>query len=73
MVASGDLVGAPAVLERAVELGKVNLSEDDPDVLRTACELGGCYFSARMIRLGLGGCSRRRTRLGPGAFGIQIR
>ena len=28
------------MLERAVELGKVNLSEDDPDVLRTAYELG---------------------------------
>src|SRR5690242_15430170 len=30
---SGDLAGARAVLERALELGKVNLSEDDPDVL----------------------------------------
>jgi fibronectin type III domain protein len=28
------------VLERALELGKVNLSEDDPDVLVTACQLG---------------------------------
>ncbi|MFD0525534.1 tetratricopeptide repeat protein [Paractinoplanes durhamensis] len=37
---SGDLAGARAVLERAVELGKVNLSEDDPDVLRTAYQLG---------------------------------
>ncbi|GIM93190.1 tetratricopeptide repeat protein [Paractinoplanes toevensis] len=37
---SGDLAGARAVLERAVELGKVNLSEDDPDVLRTAYLLG---------------------------------
>lgn len=41
MVASGDHAGARAVLERAVELGKVNLSKDDPDLLRTAYELGG--------------------------------
>ncbi|WP_433305427.1 tetratricopeptide repeat protein [Actinoplanes sp. CA-030573] len=38
---SGDLTGAIALLERAVELGKVNLAEDDPDVLRTALQLGG--------------------------------
>ncbi len=40
LASSGDLAGARAVLERAVELGKVNLSEDDPDVLRTAYQLG---------------------------------
>jgi hypothetical protein len=40
LASSGDVVGARAVLERAVELGKVNLAEDDPDVLRTAFELG---------------------------------
>lgn len=40
LVASGDLTGARAVLEHGVELGKVNLSEDDPGVLRTAFELG---------------------------------
>lgn len=38
---SGDLTGAIALLERAVELGKVNLAEDDPDVLRTSLQLGG--------------------------------
>jgi len=40
LASSGDLAGARAVLERAVELGKVNLSEDDPDVLLTAYQLG---------------------------------
>ncbi|MBL7255942.1 tetratricopeptide repeat protein [Paractinoplanes lichenicola] len=40
LASSGDLAGARALLEQAVELGKVNLSEDDPDVLRTAYELG---------------------------------
>jgi len=37
---SGDLTGAIALLERAVELGKINLTEDDPDVLRTSYLLG---------------------------------
>ncbi|MFI5896596.1 tetratricopeptide repeat protein [Actinoplanes sp. NPDC051513] len=37
---SGDLAGAVALLERAVALGKVNLAEDDPDVLVTALQLG---------------------------------
>ncbi|WP_169789770.1 tetratricopeptide repeat protein [Actinoplanes subtropicus] len=37
---SGDLTGAIALLERAVELGKINLAEDDPDVLRTSYLLG---------------------------------
>src|SRR5689334_11583231 len=37
---SGDLVGAIALLERAVALGKINLAEGDPDVLRTALQLG---------------------------------
>ncbi|SNY25841.1 hypothetical protein SAMN05421748_102418 [Paractinoplanes atraurantiacus] len=40
LVGAGDLAGARAVLEKAVELGKVNLAEDDPDVLLTAYELG---------------------------------
>jgi hypothetical protein len=40
LASSGDLAGARAVLERAVELGKANLSEDDPDVLLTAYQLG---------------------------------
>ncbi|MBU2667078.1 tetratricopeptide repeat protein [Actinoplanes bogorensis] len=40
LASSGDLAGARALLEQAVELGKVNLAEDDPDVLRTAYELG---------------------------------
>ncbi|MCY1144131.1 tetratricopeptide repeat protein [Actinoplanes sp. Pm04-4] len=37
---SGNLAEARAVLEQAVELGKLNLSEDDPAVLATAFELG---------------------------------
>ncbi|WP_127502309.1 fibronectin type III domain-containing protein [Actinoplanes solisilvae] len=40
LVSAGDLAGARAVLEHGVELGRVNLSEDDPGVLRTAFELG---------------------------------
>ncbi|WP_284044033.1 tetratricopeptide repeat protein [Actinoplanes sp. M2I2] len=40
LASSGDLAGARAVLEHAVELGKINLSEDDPDVLLTALQLG---------------------------------
>jgi hypothetical protein len=40
LASSGDLTGARTVLERAVELGKANLSEDDPDVLLTAYQLG---------------------------------
>ncbi|MGK5684090.1 tetratricopeptide repeat protein [Actinoplanes sp. URMC 104] len=40
LASAGDLAAARALLEQAVELGKVNLSEDDPDVLRTAYELG---------------------------------
>ncbi|XVV15150.1 hypothetical protein ACQP2X_12645 [Actinoplanes sp. CA-131856] len=40
LVTAGDLAGARGVLEKAVELGKVNLAEDDPDVLLTAYELG---------------------------------
>jgi hypothetical protein len=43
LAASGDLVGARAILEKAVELGKANLSEDDPDVLLTAYHLGQVY------------------------------
>ncbi|MET3424767.1 hypothetical protein BJ973_003979 [Actinoplanes tereljensis] len=34
------------MLERAVELGKANLSEDDPDVLRTAYQLGAVLQQA---------------------------
>ena len=37
---SGDLTGAIALLERAVALGRINLAEDDPDVLRTSYLLG---------------------------------
>ncbi|MDY7090967.1 MAG: tetratricopeptide repeat protein, partial [Actinomycetota bacterium] len=40
LASSGDVAGARALLEQAVELGRINLSEDDPDVLRTAYELG---------------------------------
>ena len=40
LAASGDLVGARAILEKAIELGKANLAEDDPDVLLTAYHLG---------------------------------
>ncbi|MEU4237732.1 tetratricopeptide repeat protein [Actinoplanes sp. NPDC026619] len=40
LAAAGDLAAARAILERALELGKANLSEDDPDVLRTAYQLG---------------------------------
>ena len=40
LASAGDLAGARAILERAVELGRENLSEDDPDVLLTAYELG---------------------------------
>ncbi|MFF5292078.1 fibronectin type III domain-containing protein [Paractinoplanes globisporus] len=40
LASSGDLAGAIGLLERAVELGKINLTEDDPDVLRTAYLLG---------------------------------
>jgi hypothetical protein len=43
LAASGDLAGARAILEKAVELGKVNLAEDDPDVLVTAYHLGQLY------------------------------
>jgi hypothetical protein len=40
LAASGELAGARAMLEKAVELGKANLAEDDPDVLLTAYQLG---------------------------------
>jgi hypothetical protein len=46
LASSGDLAGARAVLERAVELGKVHLSEDDPDVLVTAYQLGSVLQQA---------------------------
>ncbi|MGX6607055.1 tetratricopeptide repeat protein [Micromonosporaceae bacterium Da 78-11] len=46
LASSGDLAGARAVLERAFELGKVNLSEDDPDVLRTAYQLAAVHQRA---------------------------
>jgi hypothetical protein len=43
LAASGDLAGARAILEKAVELGKANLAEDDPDVLLTSYHLGQVY------------------------------
>ena len=46
LASSGDLAGARALLEQAVELGRVNLAEDDPDVLRTAYELGAVMQQA---------------------------
>jgi hypothetical protein len=40
---SGDLPGAQLMLEHAVELGKGNLGEDDPDVLATLHQLARVY------------------------------
>ena len=39
LAGSGDLGGARAVLEHAVDLGRIRLGEDDPDVLATALQL----------------------------------
>jgi hypothetical protein len=44
LIASGDLDPAQVLLERAVELGRANLGEDDPDVLTAQRELAGVYL-----------------------------
>ncbi|MFI5933698.1 tetratricopeptide repeat protein [Actinoplanes sp. NPDC051494] len=55
LVDSGDPAQARALLEHAVELGKVNLGEDDPEVLGTAHQLavimhgGGDAPAARRV------------------------
>lgn len=41
---SGDLGQALAVLSHAVDLGRANLGEDDPDVLLTAQQLAGVHL-----------------------------
>lgn len=46
LVAAGDLVRARVLLERAVELGRENLGEDNPDVLATMRELAGVHRRA---------------------------
>ncbi|MBG0567347.1 tetratricopeptide repeat protein [Actinoplanes aureus] len=46
LIAAGDLAGARALLERAAELGRANLGEDDPDVLATLRELAAVYQRA---------------------------
>lgn len=46
LVAAGDLAEARALLERAVELGRENLGEDDPDVLATVRELAAVHRRA---------------------------
>ncbi|WP_158647183.1 fibronectin type III domain-containing protein [Actinoplanes sp. ATCC 53533] len=43
---SGDLGQARAVLEHAVDLGRANLGEDDPDVLLTAQQLAAVHQRA---------------------------
>jgi hypothetical protein len=44
LIASGDLGPAQVLLERAVELGRENLGEDDPDVLTAQRELAGVFL-----------------------------
>jgi hypothetical protein len=46
LAGSGDLGGARAVLERAVDVGRANLGEDDPDVLATALQLAQVHQAA---------------------------
>ncbi|UQU62889.1 tetratricopeptide repeat protein [Couchioplanes caeruleus] len=46
LAGSGDLAQARAVLEHAVELGRLNLGEDDPDVLLTAQQLATLHQQA---------------------------
>ncbi|WP_199515507.1 tetratricopeptide repeat protein [Nucisporomicrobium flavum] len=46
LAGSGDLAQARAVLEHAVELGRLNLGEDDPDVLLTAQQLATVHQQA---------------------------
>ncbi|WP_165449576.1 fibronectin type III domain-containing protein [Krasilnikovia cinnamomea] len=46
LAGSGDLAGARAVLERAAEMGRAGLGEDDPDVLATAHQLAGVHQQA---------------------------
>ncbi|MET8154041.1 tetratricopeptide repeat protein [Actinoplanes sp. NPDC049668] len=43
---SGDLGQARAALEHAVDLGRANLGEDDPDVLATAQQLAAVHLRA---------------------------
>jgi hypothetical protein len=44
LISSGDLGSAQVLLERAVELGRENLGEDDPDVLTAQRELAGVFL-----------------------------
>ncbi|MEU4619557.1 tetratricopeptide repeat protein [Actinoplanes sp. NPDC023801] len=44
LIASGDLGPAQVLLERAVELGRENLGEDEPDVLTAQRELAGVFL-----------------------------
>jgi hypothetical protein len=46
LAGSGDLGGARAVLEHAVDVGRANLGEDDPDVLSTALQLAQVHLAA---------------------------
>ncbi|MBB4765140.1 tetratricopeptide repeat protein [Amorphoplanes digitatis] len=46
LAASGDLGQARAALEHAVDLGRANLGEDDPDVLATAQQLAAVQRQA---------------------------
>ena len=46
LAGSGDLAQARAVLEHAVELGRLNLGEDDPEVLITAQQLATVHQQA---------------------------
>jgi hypothetical protein len=46
LAGSGDLGGARAVLEHAVDVGRANLGEDDPDVLATALQLAQVHQAA---------------------------
>ncbi|GAB1690679.1 tetratricopeptide repeat protein [Krasilnikovia sp. M28-CT-15] len=46
LAGSGDLAGARAVLERAVEVGRAGLGEDDPEVLATAHQLAAVHQQA---------------------------
>ncbi|MEV4277926.1 tetratricopeptide repeat protein, partial [Actinoplanes xinjiangensis] len=46
LIASGDLGSAQVLLERAVELGRENLGEDEPDVLTAQRELAGVFLQS---------------------------
>ncbi|GAA2899781.1 hypothetical protein Acy02nite_61030 [Actinoplanes cyaneus] len=46
LVAAGDLAGAAVLLERAIEIGQANLSQDHPDVLATQRELASLHHQA---------------------------